>query len=78
MRINSFGAHFDELFASIFGRLPKPRLAKSGQGWVCWSPSIVVIGAPSPADAYAEWKRGWIQADALKRLNHPTNQDSAA
>ena len=78
MRINSFGAHFDELFASIFGRLPRPRLAKCGQGWVCWSPSIVVVGAPSPADAYAHWKRSWIQAEALKQPTHLNTQDRAA
>lgn len=79
MRINSFSAHFDEVFASIFGRLPKPRLAKlPGLGWSCVSPSVVAIGENTPAAAYERWKRGWIQTEALKRPHHPTTQDRAA
>lgn len=79
MWINGFAAHFDEVFASIFGRLPKPRLAKlPGLGWSCISPSVVVIGENTPAAAYERWKRSWIQADALKRPEPHTKQDSTA
>lgn len=79
MLVNGLAARFDEAFASIFGRLPKPRLAKlPGLGWCCVSPSFIVLGQNTPAAAYERWKNLWIAAEALKRPTPHKKQDIAA
>ncbi len=78
MRINGFAAHFDEIFAGIFCRLPKPRIGKTRFGWACASPSVLVIGEPTPAAAYARWKRGWLQLEAQRSPQNRNQQDVTA